>query len=655
MIPLFTLFFMLNQVYEVEGVVVTATRYPASLRDICAGTIVIDKETIENNSPSNLGELLKNLAGIDVKDYGSPGAVSSISIRGTPSSGVIVLMDGIPLNSMQTGIADISLIEVDDVEQIEIIKGPVSSLYGANGIGGVVNIVTQTNKASTAGIAKIRQTSGKVIKPFSSSEYFLNYTIPHKNFDYKLTGKKMSSAGGRTNNDCERFSFRNQFGYNLSHLSVRYQMIFLAQNYGLPGPQPLVDSIHPIPNLGDSTASSRYDYQVDRIWLNDFSIRYQPAKNLSLATKFFGNLQHNQYHTQFQSWGITAEDYEYSLSTLGNNTTFIWEQGLDKYVMGFDIRYDSLRAEKNSLQTGDTLWFARAKNYGYWLTVVKRLSVRFTINPGLRYDHNSSYGDFLSPSLGTVSEINQKFWLKLFLARAFRAPGFNDLYWPIYGNKELKPEHGNAYELRLESSPVYNLFAGFSVFFREINDRITWLPTKDGLWKPQNVNHIKITGFETEINTKLSDYLKISFDGTYLIATQKNQELVYYDFINSEMQFQDIERKSAFIPSLTLSVKFDFHFSENMSLNLSTDYTSTRVNYYENWSFLPVISMDTKTLKGYYLVNLSLRRRFFKHLGLILGVKNLLDTSYSIQFGNSIFDKDYPMSRRTAFGEITWN
>ncbi len=656
MIPLFLSLIIINQVYEVEGVVVTATRYPALLKDIAAGTIVIDRESMERNSPSSLSELLHNLAGIDVKDYGIPGSVSSISIRGTPGSGAIVLLDGIPLNSIQTGIADISIIDINDIERIEIIKGPVSSLYGANAIGGVVNIVTIRNGISTVGNAKIRQTAGRIAIPFSSSEFFLSYILPTKNCYYKLTGAKISTTGGRANNDCNGFSAKNQFNYHQSHFSILLQTIFNTRNYGLPGPQPLIDSTHFAPLLGDSTSTSRYDKQIDRIWLNDLSISYRILNNLSLVTKFFGNLQNNKYHTEFFFWDIAIEDYDYSLTTFGNSTTLLWEKEFDKLVLGFDFRYDTLQAQRTSFQTGDTTWSARAENYGYWLTITKRFATRWTLNPGIRYDHNSAYGDFLSPSLGIVSEINQKIWLKLSLARAFRAPGFNDLYWPVYGNSDLKPEYGNAYELRIESSPVYALFAGLSIFFREINDRITWLPTNDGLWKPQNVNYIKIAGLETEFHTRLSERMKITFDGTYLFARQKNRELCWYDFLSDPMmEFQDRERTAAFIPSLMLSIKFDLRLEQNLTLNINADYTSNRFNYYENWTNLPEITMDTKTLASYYVVNLSLHRKFLEHLGLVLGVKNLFDDSYAIQFGNSIFDKNYPMPRRTAFFEISWN
>ncbi|MGQ9818053.1 MAG: TonB-dependent receptor [bacterium] len=654
MIPVIILSLIINQVYEVEGVVVTATRYPAMLKDVSVGTIVIDEETIEAQAASNIGEILHNLAGIDVGDYGSPGSVMSISIRGTPSTGVLILLDGIPLNSMQTGMADISFIDVKNIEQIEIIKGPVSSLYGANGIGGLVSIITKKNKGQAEASANIRYEKGNVLKMFDNTEYSLRYTIPVQKFYYQLVGKRNSFTGARTNSYNQGFSVENQFGFDASQFSMKLTTDWYARDYGLPGPQPLVDSIHTVPYLGDSTATSKFDKQIDRIWLNNLSIIYKPVRNLSLSNNLFGNLQHNHYSTKFLFWDIASEDYYYSLMSTGVNTSVLYEFGSDRLVFGFDFRYDTLKATKKSLQTGDTIWNAKANNYGYWTTLVKRFSNFLTFNPGIRYDYNSSYGRFLSPSFGVVSEINQRLWLKLSVARAFRAPGFNDLFWPIYGNEDLKPEYGNAYELRIESSPIYKIFTATSFFWRNINDRITWLPTREGLWKPQNVNYVKIAGLETEIHTKLKDCITITLDGTYLLARQRNRELVYYDFINSDMAFQEVERTAAFIPPFILSTRLEYEINPNLAINLKIDYTGARLNYYEDWSELPSISMDTKKLKPYLLVNLNLHKRFFEHLGLRFGIKNLFDAAYAVLFGNSIDDRDYPMPRRTVFGEISW-
>ncbi|MEO0096014.1 MAG: TonB-dependent receptor [candidate division WOR-3 bacterium] len=655
MVPLLILSFIISQVYEVEGVVVTATRYPASLKDISAGTMVINKEMIESLNPLSLGEVLRNLAGIDSRDYGNPGSVSSISIRGTPSSGVIILLDGMPLNSIQTGIADVSLIDINSVERIEIIKAPVSNLYGANGIGGVINIITENIFDSTIAVAKIKQGAGKVSKKYHTSEYFLKYSLPGKHFNYKITGKKAISTGGRTNNDYAGFSIDNQLSYRNSDFVIQLKTLLNHRNYGIPGPLPLIDSLHAVPYLGDSTSSSKFDNQSDDIWLNDLSLNFKILKNLSLSSSLFGNITDNHYHTKYFFWDIVSEDYNYSLITLGSNNSFLWEMGNDKLIFGFDFRYDTLTSEKKSSQSGDTVWFANAKNYGYWISLVKRLMNKYTVNTGLRYDRNTSYGDFISPSLGFVSEINKRLWLKFSLGKAFRAPGFNDLYWPKYGNKDLKPEYGNAYEIHVESSPVYNMFTGFSLFLRDIKDRITWLPTNEGFWKPQNVNYIKIAGAETEVHLKFNKNLKITLDGTYLYARQRNHELIYYDFITSEIKFEEVERKAAFIPDFTLSVGINYTLPNEILLDLRTEYTSSRLNYYENWNNLPNITMDTKRLKSYFLVNLNLSKKLFNHLYFSTGIKNLLDTSYAIQFGNGTNDRDYPMPGRTLFAQMTWN
>ncbi len=650
MIPIIISLFFINQVYEVEDLVVTATRYPAMLKDISAGTIVIDRQAIEAKSPSSIGDLLQNIAGIDIRDYGNAGSVSSVSIRGTPSSGVVILLDGIPLNSVQTGIADISSIDVHDVEQVEIIKGPVSSLYGANGIGGIINIITRKERISPEANACIRKTGGRVLKPCSSADYSLEFAIPFKRVYYLTRARQLLSNSGRTNTDMSEFNLKNQIGFELKKIEVNFQNLFTGKNYGLPGPVPA----YPAPLLGDSTATSIYDNQTDRLWLNSLSLNYRPFSNLRINTAFFGNFQNSLYHTKYQFWTMTIEDYNYSSTTFGNNTSIIYESGLDKFVAGLDFRYDTLNAEKKSLQTGDTSWSACAKNSGYWTAITKSISNHIKLNPCLRYDHNSAYGNFISPSLGMIIEINQRLWLKFSIARAFRAPGFNDLYWPIYGNKDLKPEHGNAYELRIETAPKYNLFTALSLFRRETNDRIAWLPTKEGLWKPQNVNYVIINGIETEMRTKIAKDFGIILDATYLFARQKNQELVYYDFINNTMEFQEIERDAAFIPDFTASVKCDYAVAHGFFFNICLNYTSARTNYYENWSALPVISMDTKRIGPCFLVDLNVRKEFLEHLNLKFGIKNLFDRKYAVQFGNSIQDKDFPMPRRTIFGEISW-
>ncbi len=657
MIPLILLIPLLAQnIYEVEGIVVTATRYPALLKDIPLATVVIDQKTIEAEHPASLSELLQN-TGIDIKDYGT-GSLATVSIRGVPASGVLVLLDGKPINSVQTGIGDISMIDLNSIERIEIVKGPVSSLYGANALGGVVNIITRKEDRESITNWRTRIATTELNKPFRTMENFLRFSIPKDRFNYSIEGTKSNRAGLRTNSEFNNFHLKNSLYYKLKKVDFNSDLHITLRDYGLPGPLPLIDSLHPIPVFGDSTATSIYDRETDRFIYGSLNLNYRPKENIELSAIPFGNNNSIRYHTRSFYYSEVIEDYDYNLSTLGINLSMRLDFSLLNLVFGIDIRDDTLAAVRMSPQIGDTSWAAWGRDYGIWFTGGIKPRQRICLTPGLRYDKNTTYGDFFSPHFGLSFEVTSRIWIKSSWGRAFRAPSFNDLYWPVYGNKELKPEYGNAYEVRVETSPVYYLYTALSIFNREIKDRIAWMPTKEGLWRPQNINYIGIKGVETEIKAKPGQLLRISLAATYLLARQRNKELIYceYDWVTGEtkMEFEERERDAAFVPKFAMSIKLDFTLSNDLSLNITNSYVSPRRNYYENWVNYPEITMDTKTLKGYYLLNFNVTRKFLKKAGLTLGVKNLFNIDYATQFGNSIYDRDYPMPKREVFAELTW-
>jgi outer membrane cobalamin receptor len=312
-------------------------------------------------------------------------------------------------------------------------------------------------------------------------------------------------------------------------------------------------------------------------------------------------------------------------------------------IAGIDARYDSLIAGKASAETGDTTWYASQNNIGAWLEVKNDFD-RIVLNSSLRLDRNSGYGYFLSPQIGIVYSPASVIRVKTSLGRAFRAPGFNDLYSPLYGNRNLKPEIGNSAEMRLEFGTGDNPFSAFSFFMRKIIDRIAWLPTQGGLWRPQNVNRLSIQGLEWETRYSFWNIVKIENQLTYLNGRQKNRELIVADDSTRE-----VERPAAFIPTLAISSCWDIRMPAGLILNLEGSYASARKNYYENWTNYPNITTDTKTLAAYFIFNAGLLRTWFGRLSTALGCKNLLDVKYATQFGNTIDDLDYPMPPRTFY------
>ena len=644
--------------YEVDEIMVTATRYPKVLKDIALATVVIDKEEMRERGSFNLGELLHTHAGIDIKDLGQCG-VSSISIRGIPSNGTLVLINGHPINSITTGMADLSSIDINGVERIEIIKGPVSSFYGANGLGGVVNIVTIKDYMSPEFELGITPSTTDFTNLSQSQHVFASIGMPLRTGHGGIVGAYHTSDGHRSNMDLNHSHIQSHLSQDFGQASISAVVTYDNKEYGVPGPQPFIDSLHPRPQFGDSSATSLFDREHDKILLGKVEVDWAATDAIHWFTKLFGDREKIDFHSVYRGWlgDTVTEDYEYLTHTIGLHSLAAVTSDNADLIFGLDAHYDTLETAKRSQQTGDTLWHASSYVVGGWIELKKHFGTITTISQ-IRFDRNSDYGNFVSPGIGIISTVAENFWVKTSLGKAFRAPTFNDLYWPNAGNPSLKPEHGWEYELRLESSPVYNLFAAFSFYLRSIKDRIVWLPT-EGSWQPQNANHLSVRGIDCEIYSPINDVLALSLEGTYLNAEQKNTEVIY-DFYDpyadtSHTIMAEIERDAAFTPQYQISARLTVKVPHDLAISLSSLWVAEQVNYYPNYNNYPHVSMDVKTLDDYFLMNTNVNKKFFDNLRMSIGIKNLFDVKYAQQFGNSLEDHDYPMPGRTLFTQLVWH
>lgn len=645
-------------VYEVDEIMVTAMRYPKPLKDIALATVVIEKDEIKQHGSLNLGELLHTYAGIDIKDVGQCG-VSSISIRGVPSSGTLVLINGQPINSITTGMADISSIDINAIERVEIIKGPVSSFYGANGLGGVVNIVTVKEYTSPELELGIIPSTTDFTNLLQSQHAFASVGIPIRTSHVGMLGSYHRSDGHRSNMDLSHSHIQGHLNQHVGQTSISAVLSYDEKEYGVPGPQPIIDSLHPIPQFGDSSATSLFDREHDKIVLGKVEIDWDATDDVHWSAKLFGDRTMLDFHSVYSGWlgDTVTEDYEYLTHTIGLHSLAAVTGDDAEFILGLDAHYDTLETAKRSQQTGDTLWHASSYVIGGWVELKKCFGTITAISQ-IRFDRNSDYGNFVSPGLGIISTVAENLWIKTSLGKAFRAPTFNDLYWPQGGNPNLKPEHGWEYELRLESSPTYNLFAALSFYLRNIRDRIVWLPT-EGLWQPQNANHISVRGIDCEVYSRINEVLGLSLEGTYLHAQQQNTEVIY-DFYDpyadtSHTIMADIERDAAFTPKYRIAARLSVDAPHGILFSLCGFLVAEQVNYYPNYDNYPHVSMDVKTIDHYFVLNTNMNKKFLDNLGVAIGVKNLFDVKYAQQFGNSLDDDDYPMPGRTLFTKVVWH
>ncbi|MFH1239263.1 MAG: TonB-dependent receptor plug domain-containing protein, partial [bacterium] len=179
---------------NLEQVVVTATRTPQPLANTGTNVSVITAGDIAGSKAYNLAEVVGKVAGVEISKEGTLGANQSLSLRGCRVQQVLVMVDGRSVNSTSLGMAELPQIPLANVERVEIIRGAASGLYGANAVGGVINVITKKAESDTP-LTEIYFSGGT----FNTSSLRVNFSQKKDNFDYMVTGGKDLSNGWREN------------------------------------------------------------------------------------------------------------------------------------------------------------------------------------------------------------------------------------------------------------------------------------------------------------------------------------------------------------------------------------------------------------------------------------------------------------------------
>jgi len=620
-------------------IVITPSRLEQPLRDVPVATSVITEEELKTSNAKTVAEVLEVVTGAEVKNYGSLGASASISLRGSLANRVLVLIDGKSINSISTGEANLSQISLEDIQRVEIVRGPTSHLYGANALGGVVNIITKEPPQKLVNRAEISyETFNTQVYKFESGSSF-------GNLGYLITGGKKKSDGLRRNSDYDANDITGKFTYNFREdiattMSLRYH----DSELGLPGSKPQKGTAA---KYGDENITSLYDRQKDKNFVCDISLELPVMENSKLSTKGYIDNRKMKNHSIKDSWTWPPvkleEDDKYITNVKGGYIEYKHNFS-DKMtiLLGMDGHHDEFDAKRNIIRTDTgklTLyeWKPETDTYGLWLENIWNISAPITTTMGLRYDHHSIYGSQLSPNFGVIYRINKKNRIRGSIGKAFRAPTFNDLYWQdpdMPGNPDLKSEKGWQAEIGGESEISNNFFIRASLFKREIKDMIAWAPVFPGsyVWLPSNVDKHSIWGAELEFNANLTRQITSRISYIYLNAKQRKKTEAYK------------ERRAPFVPCN--KINFDLNYQSNFGLKagINGQFLDKMVNYYFE---------GPKELAKHFILNAKISQRVLSNLEIFIAGNNLLDTDYKEQFG-WFEDEDYPMPGRMIMAGISW-
>ncbi|HWC65292.1 MAG TPA: TonB-dependent receptor, partial [Thermoanaerobaculia bacterium] len=462
-----------------ENVVVSASLAPEIEPAVSSSVTVITRKQIERSGKTDVLELLREVPGVDVVQAGDAGKVTSVFLRGTNSTQTLVLIDGVRVNSPYFAGYDFSALSTQDVERIEIVRGPFSALYGSDAIGGVISILRRKPSAEPAG----RATVAAGDRSFHEETLFASASAGPFGFsisgrDAHDGGQPQEVAGARVDNDAWRD--RNgaaEVEWNVSPVltaGLRAERMFARSE--IPS-----DSGQPTPHRFTDFAQTTWTLPV----------RAKISEENALA----GSL----YDVELHPTAVDPDDAsgffqsETRARTRGGRVVDSWKLSEANTLSGV-ASYERSTVDSSGA-FGTLIAGRRISTWGAGVDdQLALLGDRLHVVAGVRFDRHSAFGSSTNPRLSLVWNVAASDAIRASWGTAFRAPSIGELYYPFFGNPDLDPERSRSVELG------FTHIAGrarldVALFRNDIRDLIQYDPVRQ---TNGNVGRARTEGVEAE-------------------------------------------------------------------------------------------------------------------------------------------------------------
>jgi vitamin B12 transporter len=591
---------------HLDHVVVTAGRVPQPRESVIGDVTVISREEIERAGQSTLAELLSTQPGIEIESNGGVGATSNIHIRGTNSQSVVVLIDGMRVASATLGTTSFSQMLPEQIDHIEIVRGPASSLYGSDAIGGVIQIFTKQGKGephffASAGYGShnTQQASAGVSGATDATRFALGVA--------SLTTDGISSLRTHTGLDKDRDAFRNlSFNGSINHTIAEGHDVG-AQVY---------------------TSDGHYEFDGNNFPANQ-DLRQQSialSSNNKILDGWVSHLRVGESMDDVKSEGSFGQS---ALRT--KQRQYSWQNDFTLPLGSLTLAYDRLEDDVK----GDVDFTSKKRtNNGYLANYLLEQDAH-AFKFGLRRDNNSQFGGYTTGNVGYGYRINPLWRVSGSYGTAFRAPTFNDLYWPFQdfgfgftyeGNANLKPETSRNKEISLAYDQGHHRVSA-TAYRNEINNLIVG---SQGIANdfPLNVGNATIQG------------LTLSYEG-WMDNFHLRASADFQDPKNDDTD-KVLSRRSKQHGSIWLGQDWG-------NLEVGSEIIASAKRYND--------AANEFKLAGYTLVNLTAKYRIDDSWSMNARVNNLFDREYTLATTANSFSPnspDYNTSGTNLFVGVRW-
>jgi len=584
-----------NSSTQVGEVVVTARKTAETMGAVPGSLEILDPDEYELYGLDTLEKVMNTALGCYVSINGGIQPPASLSLRGAPSKQALIMVDGVPVTDIMTGGADLTLIDIEDINKIEVIRGGMSSIYGADASAGVVNVITGSDEKSLIKGSANYGTANRYRVSLASDyrifnvDYSLSFTEEHSDdyFDNSEFYKRMLKG-------------KVKFGRDnfISTVSGYYIKREAEIPFGPSGPTP------------DNTQSNE-NYHVSLEQVIDATV---------VTVKINGHLRSEDIH--FVNPPYT--DSRHIKKEYNAGVTGIYQEGKNITVTGgYEINLRNM--ESTDVGNPEML------NNGLFANLsAKLLNERLVIDAGARMDMNPVYGTLNSEHVAASYKVSGSFEVFGSTEKSFTAPTFGDLYWPYFidvyagdtyiseGNPDLKPEDAVSYNMGIRNKHQ-GMKEDVSWFYRDITNMISWQNEVSGTTttsKPVNVDSAKVMGMEAQLEYSPFKFmmLKAQCSLMYIVDDSHNTGTSFVEGGNRLDGIYRIFAKIALPFSVTAGITAEY-------VDIDKDKTGKDIN-------------------PYFLTNIRLTHKMNNNLSLYLKAENLFDNrDYEVVSG-------YPMPGR---------
>ncbi|MFZ2088594.1 MAG: TonB-dependent receptor [Desulfobaccales bacterium] len=655
-----------EKVEVMEEMTVTATKTPRFLTEVPASVTVITKKQIEENPARNLDEILREQAGIDLtrRNGMAIGIPERLDVRGVPGPNrTLVLVDGYTLNGSGTGFVSFQSIPLDSIERVEIVRGPFSALYGANALGGVINIITKRGKgkpdiAVLGGGGTYSWYQGGVTSGGGgkAGNYYV-YGDTRRTHNYYFSGYELEERFNRATNQStidgipsvnrhyNDTRYIGNFTLNPNDtVSITWNTRYFYSNSGLG----LTSNLNPDldeTNQGEtffsgvtikSTPSDRLSFMV-RGYFRQFDDRLMSETSYLQTINIPGfTIRRGPFLPPIvvpsRSFNVPA----YALGLLKQSYTDYQVEGQASVIVGKNqtitggVDFLGANAQFNPIVNADTFAAIPGSGgddqgittFGAYIQDEIQLG-KWRIVPGVRLDKHNLFDAVVSPKLGILYQLTPSTVLRTSGGRAYRAPSLTELYRPEWNlnpfirlrpNRGLSPEYIWAVDAGIEHRFGPKLKASLDGFYNYMENFIitSAVAGSPGIVQYENLTSSWSAGFETAVEWRPLDWLTVFGNYTFLQSRDKINQVPITNLPDN---------------------KFNVGVGFNKKWRDWRFYGSVIETFAGEQNVQPLGSTDFTTMKAYAITSLAAYASFKEIATVGVTVQNLFDKKYMEAYG----------------------